>query len=90
MAFRETNTEFSEDGVIYSDLKVNCTSDTQKKGVTSTSKINVSSWCMAAVMFAFLYLITLVIAAIMIAKVHCLEGFLNKTTNETSYCNVMS
>ncbi|XP_075863781.1 uncharacterized protein LOC142873415 [Microcebus murinus] len=90
MAFHEINTEFSENEVTYSNIKVHHTKNRQKREVTRTLKRKVSSWCIAAVIFAFLYLITLVIAAVMIAKVRCLEGILNETTIETSYCNVMS
>ncbi|XP_054382784.1 uncharacterized protein LOC129049053 isoform X2 [Pongo abelii] len=89
-AFHEINTEFSEESIIYSDLKVHCSSNIQNGKITKTLKTKVSPWCIAAVIFAFLYLIALVIVAAMVAKIHCLEEILNTATIETAHCNIIS
>ncbi|XP_072876560.1 uncharacterized protein [Chlorocebus sabaeus] len=89
-AIHEINTEFSEESTIYSDLKVHCSSNIQSGKITKTSKTKVSPWCIAAVIFAFLYIITLVIVAAMVAKIHCLEEILQKATIETAHCNIIS
>ncbi|XP_070928344.1 uncharacterized protein [Macaca nemestrina] len=82
--------KFSEESTIYSDLKVHCSSNTQNGKITKTSKTKVSPWCIAAVIFAFLYIITLVIVAAMVAKIHCLEESLQKAAIETAHCNIIS
>ncbi|XP_077809686.1 uncharacterized protein LOC144332781 isoform X1 [Macaca mulatta] len=89
-AIHELNTEFSEESTVYSDLKVHCSSNTQNGKITKTSKTKVSPWCIAAVIFAFLYIITLVIVAAMVAKIHCLEEILQKAAIETAHCNIIS
>ncbi|XP_026311568.1 uncharacterized protein LOC111528483 isoform X2 [Piliocolobus tephrosceles] len=40
-AIHEINTEFSEESIIYSDLKVRCSSNTQNGKITKTSKTKV-------------------------------------------------
>ncbi|KAM5252200.1 uncharacterized protein RBU33_024545 isoform 1-T1 [Hipposideros larvatus] len=93
--FHEINTELCEDSVSYAELKVHCPSNTQKKKITRILKTKVSSWCLAAVVFAFLYLIVLILAAVMAAKIQCLEEILNaweiNKQNETvhEYCKII-
>ncbi|XP_064233720.1 uncharacterized protein LOC135275430 isoform X2 [Aotus nancymaae] len=89
-ALHEINTEFSEESIIYSDLKVHRSSNVQKGKITKTLKTKVSPWCIAAVIFAFLYLIALVIVAAMVAKVHCLQEILSKANIETEHCKIIS
>ncbi|XP_066109257.1 uncharacterized protein [Saccopteryx bilineata] len=69
----ELNTEFSEESITYSEVRIQCSSDIQKKRITRILKIKESPWCLAAVIFALLYLIFLAVAAFMIAKVQYLE-----------------
>ncbi|KAI5164467.1 hypothetical protein MUG91_G461n4 [Manis pentadactyla] len=89
----ETNTEFGEESIIYSDIRFHCSSSIQKRKITRIFKTKVSPWCIATVVFACLYLIVLVQAAIMTAKVQCLEGILKaqgiSDQNETGYCRVI-
>ncbi|XP_074182118.1 uncharacterized protein LOC141570139 [Rhinolophus sinicus] len=87
MDFDETNTELCEESVTYSELTVRCSSNIQKKKRTRILTTKVSPWCLAAVVFAFLYFIVLIIAAVMTAKVHCLEKILKK--NETGHCKII-
>ncbi|KAM8777508.1 uncharacterized protein V5649_014887 [Rhynchonycteris naso] len=72
----ELNKEFSEENITYSEVRTQCSSDIQKKKRTRILKIKESPWCIAAVVFALLYLIFLAVAAFMIAKVQCLEDIL--------------
>lgn len=101
----EMNTEFCEKDVTYSQVKIYDSSNIQETKKNRILKRRDhqsepllspwagSPWCIAAVIFALLYLIALIIASIMIAKVSCLEGILN--TNETSlqrgvsYCEII-
>lgn len=89
----EMNTEFCEKDVTYSQVKIYDSSNIQETKKNRILKRRGSPWCIAAVIFALLYLIALIIASIMIAKVSCLEGILN--TNETSlqrgvsYCEII-
>ncbi|XP_063496868.1 uncharacterized protein [Symphalangus syndactylus] len=41
-AFHEINTEFSEESIIYSDLKVHCSSNIQNGKITKTLKTKVN------------------------------------------------
>ncbi|XP_071076907.1 uncharacterized protein [Desmodus rotundus] len=93
----EINTEFCEKSVTYSQLRIHCSSNIQKKNVTRNLKIKAprfslrtaSPWALATVVFACLYLIVLVVAAIMIAKVQYLERMLkaqeSNLQNETAH-----
>ncbi|KAM5335373.1 uncharacterized protein AAES06_008899 isoform 2-T2 [Glossophaga mutica] len=65
----EINTEFCEESVTYSELRIHHSSNIQNENITRSLKIKEFPWTLAAVVFACLYLIVLVIAAIMIAKV---------------------
>ncbi|KAM9671323.1 uncharacterized protein ACIGJ3_007231 [Trichechus inunguis] len=84
--FHEINTEFCEEGIVYTDFRVGCSSNIQERKQTRTWKIKVSPWCLAAVVFAFLYLIALVIAAFMIAKVRQQQEILNDMRDNTKKC----
>ncbi|XP_070125963.1 uncharacterized protein [Equus caballus] len=84
------NTEFCEEGITYTAVKVQNSSNTQKRKITRISKSKGSPWCVAAVVFALLYLIFLALAAIMTAKVHCLEETLKELniSDTTTYCKL--
>ncbi|XP_072655161.1 uncharacterized protein [Canis lupus baileyi] len=89
----EINTEFCDENITYSEVKFHSSSNIKKRKTTRILKTNESPWCPVAVIFAFFYFIFLVIAAIMTAKVRCLEGVLmTKETiklNGTTYCKVI-
>ncbi|XP_059743055.1 uncharacterized protein [Bos indicus] len=80
----ELNTEFCDESVTYSELKLRDSSNIQKRKLTRIWKAKESPWCIATVIFALLYLIALALAAFMIAKVNCLEEILNTYENNTS------
>lgn len=88
----EINTEFCDENVMYSEVKVHSSSNIKRK-TTKNLKINESPWCLAAIIFACLYLIFLGLAAVMIAKVHCLEGILmteeTLKQNVSTYCKII-
>ncbi|XP_055426211.1 uncharacterized protein LOC129644775 [Bubalus kerabau] len=80
----ELNTEFCDESVTYSEVKVRDSSNIQKRKLTRIWKAKESPWCIATVIFALLYLIALALAAFMIAKVNCLEEILNTQQNNKS------
>ncbi|XP_054974425.1 uncharacterized protein LOC129399157 [Sorex araneus] len=89
---REISPEFPEENVTYVELKVKGFSDTQKKRGHRILKLEASPWCLAAVSFAFLYLIVLIAAAAMTAKVRCLEEILKNKMNDQNgaeYCKII-
>ncbi|KAM9684654.1 uncharacterized protein ACBT57_001338 [Dama dama] len=88
----ELNTEFCDENVTYTEVKVRDSSNIQKRKRTRIWKTKESPWCIATVTFALLYLIALALAAFMIAKVKCLEDILNTQENNTvvaGYCNTI-
>ncbi|XP_064334868.1 uncharacterized protein LOC135319282 [Camelus dromedarius] len=89
----EINTEFCDESITYSEVRVHGSSNIQEKKKKKKKKKNESLWCLAAVAFALLYLIALVVAAMMTAKVFCLEEILNteesKHQNITAHCKII-
>ncbi|XP_074213447.1 uncharacterized protein LOC141575893 isoform X1 [Camelus bactrianus] len=96
----EINTEFCDESITYSEVRVHGSSNIQEKKKKKKKKKNAcvslwaeSLWCLAAVAFALLYLIALVVAAMMTAKVFCLEEILNteesKHQNITAHCKII-
>ncbi|XP_070351211.1 uncharacterized protein [Equus asinus] len=78
------NTEFCEEGITYTAVKVQNSSNTQKRKITRISKSKGSPWCIAAVVFALLYLIFLALAAIMTAKDITRKSTGKKNQNKTN------
>ncbi|XP_073734086.1 uncharacterized protein [Callorhinus ursinus] len=91
--FHEINTEFCDESITYSEVRAHGSSSIEKRKTTSKLKMNESPWCPVAILFTFLYLIFLGLAAIMTAKVHCLEGVLmtheTAKQNDTTYCKII-
>ncbi|XP_049740782.1 uncharacterized protein LOC126076248 [Elephas maximus indicus] len=78
--------QLCEERVTYSEVRFPFSSNIQKRKQTKTLKKKESQWCLAAVVFAVLYLIALVIAAVMIAKVRQQQEILNDMQANVKKC----
>ncbi|XP_053751359.1 uncharacterized protein LOC128775015 [Panthera pardus] len=87
--FDEINTGFCDQSVTYSEVKAYRPSNVEKRKTTRNLKTNETTWCLVAMLFVFIYLIFLVLAAVMTAKARCLEEVLISYENETAHCKVI-